>query len=73
MDFLRWLLKLFVSRITETSTWIGTISLVLFILGLKSFLIVFLFGSIFVSEAWWDEVAKTKGEELKLWIDEKLK
>lgn len=67
--FFFWILKVFVTRVTETSTWIGMVGLALFILNFNSLLFLFLIFAIFMPETWWDKNAKIHGDEFKNWLE----
>jgi hypothetical protein len=73
MAVLIWILKVFVTKVTETSTWIGTIGLILFLFNFKDLFFIFCIFAIFVPEAWWDNYAKEKGEKIKELLDSKIK
>jgi hypothetical protein len=73
MAVLLWILKVFVTKVTETSTWIGTICLVLFLFNFKDLFLIFCVFAIFVPETWWDNYAKEKGIKIKEWLDSKIK
>lgn len=64
-----WILKVFVTRVTETSTWIGIVAISLFILNFNSFLFLFFIFAIFMPETWWDKNAKIYGDEFKNWLE----
>lgn len=63
-----WVFKQFVLRITETSTWISSIGLILFSFEFTNILTYFFIFGIFTTEAWFDNFAKEKGEKIKEWI-----
>lgn len=75
MNILKYIFKQFILRITETSTWISAIALVLCMLEfnilnlLNSFLLWFLIFGIFMPETWWDKITKEQGTQIKTWLD----
>lgn len=75
MNILKYIFKQFMLRITETSTWISAIALILCVLEfniislLDSFLLWFLISGIFLPEDLLDKVTKEQGDKLKNWLN----
>lgn len=68
-SLLAWFLNIVIGRITEASTLFGVVGFLLNGLTINSFTVLF-FLMIVVPETWWDNTAKIKGEQLKMWIDD---
>lgn len=75
MNILKFIFKQFILRITETSTWISAIALILCVLEfnildlLDSFLLWFLIIGMFIPEDLWDKTTKEHGDKLKVWLN----
>lgn len=75
MNVLKYIFKQFILRITETSTWISAIALILCLLEfnildlLDSSLLWFLISGIFLPEDLLDRVTKEQGDKLKVWLN----
>ena len=69
MNILLYIFKQFVLRVTETSTWISAIALILYLFTSYDYIISFLVFGIFMPETWWDQITQEYGTKLKNWLN----
>ncbi len=69
MNILLYVFKQFVLRVTETSTWISAIALILYLFASYNYVISFLVFGIFMPETWWDNITGKYGTDIKNWLN----